>query len=216
MSFFGAVISGIAAFAYWEIYVAILEYAAIWLIPLLAFGFFAEKKAETLVAGCSGIIVLSTLQITAIFVFVVTIGPIILGFSEDAAWMLPWQILVSTPFTFLKTVGFLFIVMLVLSIIPFIGNLHSLHILILSILTLTLMLEFVSPNVGINYTPTIGFVLGILILGGTINYLGVFLLSLILHDFDEGSNFLIVQPILGLLGFIPTFMYGAWLGAQFP
>lgn len=216
MSFLDSIVAGVGVFAFWETYVAALEYAAVWMLPAIIFYTIGERSGDSVATGCLGMVVLAILQIIAIFIFVVTMGPIVLGLSDDAAWASPWRIMISTPSVFLKVVGILCVTNLVLSMAPFIGRLDSLHTLILSALVLILMIESVGANEELHYFPSFGFTAGILVVGGIASFVGAVVSALISGVFDEGEDLgiLTVQLTSGLFGFIPTFIYGSWLGAQ--
>ena len=69
----------------------------------------------------------------------------------------------------------------------------------------------------VDFTPGIWFSLGLIVIGGIMSWVGVMIASAILTGIDmavEGLGQLIVMPIGAIFGFIPVFMYGAWLGAQ--
>ena len=70
---------------YWEIYAAGLEYMSVFVNPLGLVGCFAKNSERA--AGSIGylsMLVLPTLQVFAIFVFVLTLSSIILGLSQGA------------------------------------------------------------------------------------------------------------------------------------
>ncbi len=58
---------------------------------------------------------------------------------------------------------------------------------------------------------------GLITIGGIISWIALILVALIIEItgmVDENMGQLLMMPIPAILGFIPVFMYGEWLGAQ--
>ena len=222
--FWDSVLSGLGVLLYWETYVAGLIYIAIFLIPMIVVGMIMEKsESGGAVAGCLSMILLPVIQMIALTVFVLILAPIIFGYSEDAAWRLPWGVLTLAPGAFFKLVGTLVIAAIVLAFIPILGQLHSLQTLVLGGIALVFVLgilESIDPGIvkgRVDFIPSFWFSLGLLVIGGFMSWIGVMVSALIgasLEMAEEGLGQLIVTPITAVFGFIPLFMYGAWLGAQ--
>jgi len=126
--FWDSVLSGLGVLLYWETYVAGLEYLAIFFVPMIGITLLIEKnEAIGGAVGCLSMLILPIIQVAAIAIFVLTLAPIIFGFSEDAAWSFPWKIIVMAPGAFIKLVGVLVVAAIILAFIPFLGQLQSLQ-----------------------------------------------------------------------------------------
>ena len=173
--------------------------------------------------GCLSVFILPLFQVAAMTVFVLTLAPIIFGISEDAAWSFPLAIITLAPGVFFKLVGVLVVTAFVLAFVPILGRLNSFQTLILGGIALVFVIGLmgsINPDIvkgGIDYIPGFWFLVGLLIVGGIVSWIGMmvtaFLLTVI--DMDEQSVGALIMPLIGaIFGFIPVFMYGAWLGAQ--
>jgi hypothetical protein len=225
--FWDSVISGLKVLLYWETYVAGIEYLAIFMGPMIIGGLVMEKNEGLGIGlGCLGSLVLPVFQVAALSVFILTLSPIILGVAEDAAWSFPWKIITLAPKVFFKLVGVLVIASIGLAFIPLLGHLQSLQSLILGGLALTFVIRLAGsfyPRVvteRIEFIPDFWFVVGLLVIGGLLSKVGlmvsVFLATILEDKFDlrEEINELLLFPTAAIFGFIPVFIYGAWLGAQ--
>lgn len=224
--FWDSVVAGLKVLTYWETYVAGLVYLAIFFIPMIIVGFVTEKsESGGSFAGCLGMFLLPVLQVAAMVVFLLTLSPIIFGFSEDAAWSFPWKVMTMAPGGFFALVGILIVAAIILTFIPFLGQLNSLHTLILGGITLVVvlgMLDSINPGTvrgRVDFVPGFWFSIGLLVIGGILSWIGILLAALLATGLEmskEGTGFgqLVMIPIGTIFGFIPVFMYGAWLGAQ--
>ena len=171
--------------------------------------------------GCLSMILMPVLQVAAMVVMLLTIAPIIFGFNEDAAWSFPWQLITLAPGAFFKLVGVLIIAAIILAFVPLLGQLQSLHTLVLGGIALTFVLgilESAGVVTGrIDFIPGFWFSVGLIVIGGLMSWVGMMVAALVVTPIDmaeEGLGQLIMFPIGAIFGFIPVFMYGAWLGAQ--
>lgn len=222
--FWDSVLSGLGVLLYWETYVAGLEYLAIFFVPMIGIGLLMEKnKAIGGAVGCLSMFILPVIQVAAIAIFVLTLAPIIFGFAEDAAWSFPWKIITMAPGTFFKLVGVLVVAAIILAFIPILGRLQSLQTLVLGGITLTFvlgLLESINPGVvtiRVDFIPGFWFSTGLVVIGGLMAWVGLMVAGLVAVGFErfgEGLGQMLVFPIAAIFGFIPVFMYGAWLGAQ--
>ncbi|HGY11712.1 MAG TPA: hypothetical protein ENK36_05050 [Desulfobacterales bacterium] len=222
--FWDSVIDSLKVFTYWETYVAGLEYLAICFIPMAIVGMIMEKsEGGGAIVGCFSIIIFTVLKVAAMAVFVLTLAPIIFGFAEDAAWSFPWQILTTATGAFFKLVGVLIVVSIILTFIPVFGRSSSLQTLVLGGIALVLdllILDSVSPGIvrgRVDFVPGFWFLVGFLAIGGVMSWVGMMAVAFIATTLkiDEKSiGQLFIFPIGAVFGFIPVFMYGAWLGAQ--
>jgi hypothetical protein len=222
--FWDSALAGLKVLTYWETYVAGLEYLAIFFIPVAIVGMIMEKsEGGGAAVGCLSMLLLPVIQVAAMAVFVMTLAPIIFGFTEDAAWSFPWKILAIAPGAFFKLVGVLTVVAIVLAFIPILGQLNSLQTLVLGGIALIFVLgilDSVNPGIvkgRVDFVPGFWFSVGLLVIGGVMARVGMLVAALIATGFEisgEGIGQLLMFPIGAIFGFIPLFMYGAWLGAQ--
>lgn len=219
--FWESVKDGLLVLTYWETYVSILIYFAIFIIPAMIFAVAMEKNEAI---GCLGAIITPFVQTFASIVFIFTISPIILGVAEDAAWSLPWVVLINEPMVFLKIIGLLFLAAILLAFVPIIGQIHSLDVVILGGLCLIFILNLLNgayPGMGINQInpmPSIGYLAGFLIIAGIASWIGRMAVALIAITIEENVNESLAEyimiPLGSVFGFIPIFIYGSWLGNQ--
>lgn len=221
--FWESVVAGLKILTYWETYIAGLEYLAIYIIPMIVAGMLIGKKE-----GGSGLRILSmllipTMQVAALVVFILTLATIIFGFTEEATWGFPWNVITLAPYAFTILVGVLIIVSFVLSLIPVLGRLHSLQTLVLGGLTLIFVLSTFDSeysevaNLNVRFIPDFWFSIGLIAIGGLMSWVGTLVSAQIISaiKFNEARiGHFIMVPISAAFGFIPLFMYGAWLGAQ--
>ena len=222
--FWDSVLSGLGVLLYWETYVAGLEYLAIFFIPMIGVGLLMEKnEAIGGAVGCLSMFILPVIQVAAIAIFVLTLAPIIFGFAEDAAWSFPWKIITMAPGVFFKLVGVMVVAAIILAFIPILGQLQSLQTLVLGGIALTFvlsLLESINPGVVTNrvdFIPGFWFSTGLVVIGGLMAWVGLMVSGLVavaFERFGEGIGQILIFPIAAIFGFIPVFMYGAWLGAQ--
>ena len=222
--FWDSVVAGLKVLTYWETYVAGLEYLAIFFIPMIIVGMVMEKNEGAAgAAGCLSMILMPVLQVAAMAVMILTLAPIIFGFAEDAAWSFPWQLITMAPGAFFKLVGVLVVAAIVLAFVPILGQLQSLQTLVLggiALMSVLGILDSINPGTikgRVDFIPGFWFSTGLIVIGGIMSWVGMMVAALIVTGIDmveEGLGQLIMIPIAAIFGFIPVFMYGAWLGAQ--
>jgi len=222
--FWDSVVAGLAVLTYWETYVAVAEYLAIFMLPTVAAGLVMEKNPNSEGGiGCLSMLLLPVLQVAAIAVFTLTLSPIIFGLAHDASWGFPWRVLALAPGTFFRLVGVLVAASIGLAFVPFLGQLQSLQTLVLGGLSFTFVLRLAStlnPSIGVervDLIPSFWFTVGILIISAVLSRVGTVTAALVATALDqenEGFMQLLIFPVAAMFGFIPVFIYGAWLGAQ--
>lgn len=225
--FWESVAGGLGILTYWETYVAGLEYLAVLWAPMAVVGSLAMKSEKAAGAiGCLSMLVLPVFQVFGIVVFVLTLSPIILGLSHDAAWVFPWILAIEAPGSVAKFVGLLIVAAVMLAFIPILGilgRLQSLQTLVLGSFALALvmgLIENANPGVvskHVHFWPGFWFAVGLLIIGGVMAWIGTLaaaVLATAVESRVEGLGQLLMFPIAAIFGFIPVFIYGAWLGAQ--
>lgn len=218
--FWDSVSGGLAVLTFWETYAAGLEYLLIFMAPMALMGLTMKEGIAT---GCLSMLIIPVFQAAAVAVFVLTLAPIIFGFAEDAAWSFPWVVISAFPGMFIKLVGTLVLSAIGVSFVPVIGQMLSLHTLVLGGIALLFVLkifESLYPEVVLDkleLIPGFWFTAGLIIIGGVIAWVGTlvasFLATVVGRD-SEGVSMLIMFPVTAVFGFIPLFMYGAWIGNQ--
>ena len=122
-----------------------------------------------------------------------------------------------------KFVGKLLVAAIVLAFIPILGRVQSMHTLLLGSFALALVIAIIAsinPTVAakqIHFWPGFLFVIGLLVVGSAMAWIGTMaaaLLSTVIEARAEGMGQLLVLPVAAVFGFIPLFIYGAWLGSQ--
>jgi len=222
--FWDSVIAGLKVLTYWETYVAGLEYLAIFFVPMIVMGMVMQKNESAgALAGCLSMLLMPVVQVAAMAVMVLTLAPIIFGFAEDAAWSFPWQLITMAPGAFFKLVGVLVVAAIILAFIPILGQLRSLQTLVLGGIALMFVLgilDSVNPGIvkgRVDFIPGFWFSVGLIVIGGIMSWVGMVVAALAVTALElaqEGIGQIVMFPIAAIFGFIPVFMYGAWLGAQ--
>ena len=219
--FWDSVVAGLNVLTFWQTYVAGLEYLAVFLVPMFFAGWFMERSrgVATGAIGCLSVIVVPILQIAAMVVFALTLSPIIFGFAKVAAWSLPWKVITLDPGLFLRMLVVLLVASFGMAFIPFLGRFRPFETLVLGGIALYFSLHLfgaITPGGirnSIEYVPNFWFVVGLLVIGGFMSLIGMLMAVLVIGYIGDGAE-LYVIPIAAVLGFIPMFMYGTWLGAQ--
>jgi len=160
----------------------------------------------------------------ALLFLLLSVGPIMLiGLamlsSGRAAAAIGCLSMLVVPFlqTFALVV---FVLTLALAFVPMLGRMQSLHTLLLGGLALALVvgiIEHNSPARTIPMWPGFWFVVGLLIVGGALAWVGMILAAILATAIDakaEGLGQLVAFPVAAALGFVPLFIYAGWLGTQ--
>lgn len=220
--FWDSVVAGLKVLPYWEVYVAGLEYIAICYLPLLMVIACAALNKVSVVGVVEPInlkvflILMPTIHAVALVAMLLTVTPIVLGFSEDADWAAPWEFLTLAPRTFLVLVVNLVLLAFMFSLIPIVGRLQSLQTLVLGSVALMSTVRVVVGDY-VDYIPDFWFSVGLIVIGCVLSWAGMMMAALFASVVDRaeyGLGQLLIFPIAPMFGFIPVFMYGAWLGAQ--
>jgi hypothetical protein len=69
----------------------------------------------------------------------------------------------------------------------------------------------------VHYWPGFWFVVGLLFVGAIVSWVGMLIAAVAVTPLEavaDGLGQLVIFPVVAVFGFIPVFMYGAWLGAQ--
>jgi len=220
--FWDSVVASLKVLTYWEIYVAGLVYVAICYLPLAVAIVGATIKKATLFDLVDRInlkvflILMPTVHATALIVMLLTAAPIILGLSEDADWVAPWEFVTIAPRTFVALVVKLVILAFMFPLIPVVGRLQTLQTLVLGSVAL---MSIVRISVGsyVDFIPDFWFSVGLTLVGCAMSWVSMMvavLLASVVDRIEYGVGQLLIFPIAPMFGFIPVFVYGAWLGAQ--
>lgn len=222
--FWESMLAGLKVLTYWETYIAGLEYLAIFFIPMIIVGMVMKKNEGVAgFVGCLIMLLMPVLQVAAMSVMILTIAPIIFGLGEDAAWSFPWQLIAMAPGTFFKLIGVLIVTAIALAFVPILGRLQSLQTLVLGGIALMFVLgilDSVNPGIvkgRVDFIPGFWFSVGLIVIGGIMSWVGMLVAALAVTALElaqEGIGQIVMFPIAAIFGFIPLFMYGAWLGAQ--
>ncbi len=202
-----------------------LEYFAVYMLPLAIVGIVATKSEKVGNAlGCLSMILLPAFQVFGILVFIFTLSPIILGLSNDAAWTFPWLLASEGPGTHRKACG---------GGSRCWGNRRN-HTYSQAN---SVSAHFASgrarfraglgddgSNAPWGHVRARSYLARILVYSGSARrwwadgvdpgISGCFCRCR--HRFCSGRGLgqLLAMPFAGILGFIPVFIYGAWLGTQ--
>lgn len=217
-------ISSLRVLTYWETYLVGLGYIVFLFIPTIVISLVMKKKpCSGVTFTCINYILLPVMQLIAVTVFTLVLSPIVLGMAEEASWNLPWR-MVSSDFTLsLGLLGCLSVVAVGLVFIPVVGRLHSFRTLILGAISLVfvqMLISYINPalEMEVSYLiPGFWFITGIAVITVVLSKADHFLsrtLSSLLrsrYEIKDGVCELVMFPLSSALGFIPVFIYGAWL-----
>jgi hypothetical protein len=150
--------------------------------------------------------------VAGITAFVSIMCPMMLGLSMHGAWSLPWSDMQSCREA-TRTFAMILLIAVVLSRIPILGS-PSIFTFIIGALTLVLIRP-ADPSVRL--WPGMWFMIALLLVGTALTWLGTILTvmpSVIMRGRAERIGKLLAYPFAAAFGFIPLFIYCAWLGHQ--
>jgi hypothetical protein len=220
--FLDSVLSALKVMTYWETHVAALVYLSLFMAPVIAVCFLIKKRQGVCIKYLK-MLLMPVLEAVAAAVFVLTLFPIILGLGEDALWGFPLRIIQLAPGGFFGFLAVLIVLAVALTCIPKLAKLRSFKTLVLggvSLVFVQIVLGFINPVIemeAMDFVPGFGFILGIIAMSGVLSrlehYASVFFTSGLGNKFHlkEGIAEIIVLPVIAISGFIPVFVYGAWL-----
>jgi hypothetical protein len=217
--FWNAVGHGLSMLLYWETYAASGLFIVFLLVPLVLVGMLAEKDMRI---GCVGMLVLPVFQSLATMMVMFTLSPIIFGIATDAAWALPWHALVQNPGGMVKGAIFLAIIAVVSAFVPIIGRSTTFTNMLIGAVAISWVLRAIptSESWQIDYMPPFWTGVGLLVVGGITSFASTLAIAAI-QTLRAGADRQatpgpLSMALFGVLGLIPAFMYGAWLGQQIP
>lgn len=222
--FLDSVSASLNVLAHWQTYVAALEYVAICMAPFAIIALLMQTESKVAASvGCLSMLLMPVVQVIAVSVFVLTMWPILLGLSDDASWMLPFQLLTQYPTGYVKLVAALLFAAAVLAFIPFLNRVDAAYTLLLGAVGLAFaltILESAYPGLilrKVHFWPGFWFTLGLLVVGGVMGWIGFMVsayLLVLMDSVTKGFSQLLIFPLGASFGFVPLFIYGAWLGIQ--
>jgi hypothetical protein len=206
-----------------EIYLVVLVYLALMLIPIIL-TFVLLKKKHALSTKYFRMLFLPLLEAIAAAVAVLTLFPIILGMGDDVLWSFPMKVMKLSPGGFIGLLALLIVLAYIIDVIPRFRKLQSFKTLVLGgvcLVFVQIFLSFINPIVELellDFVPGFWFICGTILISGALSKLGHFVFVSYARtlgnrfDIKEEVAELLILPIIATLGFLPVFIYGAWLG----
>jgi hypothetical protein len=224
--FWDAVQTTFVVLTYWQVYAAGLEYVIIILTPVLITYLVGRRYGSGGFVKHTSVILVPVFQAVGTLFFVYSVALIALGQEQYSTWKIPFEIALGSPGEFLKLSFYVVLASFVFAFLPFINRFYALQTLALSGLALGMLFVLADgdgfPHFSeIDWLPNFWFVIGIVVVGAIFGTISVTLVS-ILHRFlsnltghnMEVIGLLISVPIASTFGFVPFFIYAAWIGAQ--
>lgn len=217
-----SVYSALTVMTYWETHVAVLAYLSVFLVPVFVVCFITKKRQGTCIKYVRTLL-LPVVEAIAIAFFILTLFPIILGLGEDAHWGFPVRMLRLSPGGFSGLLGILIFLSVALTFITRLAKLESFKTLVLgcvSLIFVQFFLSYINPVIEtdiMDLIPGFWFLFGLTAISGVLSkighYMSVFFRNELGSRFNlkEGIAELLFSPVTAILGFIPVFVYGAWL-----
>ncbi len=222
--FLDYITSAFNVLTFWQTHLVGLLYLTFLFLPGM-FVSLVMKKAK-----CSGkwfklvsILLLPVLQVFAVMAFTLILSPIMLDMGDEASWNLPWK-MVSTDITLsLGLLGCLAVVAIGLVFIPIVGRLHSFRTIVLGAISLVfvqMLLSYINPAIDLEVAyliPGYSFMIGIVVIAAVLSkvdhYICCSVSSMLKSRFEIRHSVceLVMFPLVSMLGFIPVFIYAAWL-----
>lgn len=150
-------------------------------------------------------------QVVGITIFVSIMCPVMLGLSMHGAWSFPCSDMQCCR-DGARSFATILLIAVVLSRIPVLGS-PSIFTFIVG--TLTLVFTMDKPS--IHLWPGMSFMAALLLVGTALTWLGTMLAvmpSVIMRGRAARIGKLLAYPFAASFGFIPLFIYCAWLGHQ--
>ncbi|WP_320008035.1 hypothetical protein [Maridesulfovibrio sp.] len=224
LNFMEASTSAAKVFLNWQTYGAFAEFLAISLIPMLIFwamyrteGNFGEKQ----LAFSS--MVMSLMKTLAIYVFMLTLSPVILGVSDSANWLAPWVLVNEIPIFAAQSFGILMLFSIFAFFIPMLAEMSTFRFLIMGTIALGASLALNDPAnpqaaiFGQHLVPDVWFCVFIIALTFVLNLVGCMFswkMTTMLKLDGSVGGLMLMYAIAAIVGFIPVLIYGAWIGAH--
>jgi hypothetical protein len=220
--FWDYVYSSLQVMTHWDTYLVVSVYLFLMLTPIILIFLILAKK-HALSTRYFRKLFLPVFEAIAVAIAVLTLFPIILGLGENALWNFPVRIMKSSPGGFLGLLGILIVLAYIIDVIPKFRKLQSLKTLVLGgvcLIFVQIFLSFINPSIEfelLNYIPGFWFIFGVIIISGVLSKLGHFVFVAFARVLGNKFNLkeevaeLLILPVIATLGFLPVFIYGAWL-----
>jgi hypothetical protein len=207
---------------HWEFHFIVLMYLALLLAPATLI-FLILKHNHALSIKYVRRLFLPLFEATAIAVIILTLFPIIFGMGEDAKWDFPVRIAQLSPGGFVGLMFVLIVLAYIIDIIPKLRKLQSFKTLLLGGITLVfvrIFMSFINPVIEtdfFSFIPGFWFVCGIVAISVVLSKLGHYVFVVLAEVLGNKFNLreevaeLLILPVIATLGFLPVFIYGAWL-----
>ena len=220
--FWASVGDGLKVLLHWETYVLGFIYLIIAFIPFYPMMFGKQDDAISR-GGCLAMLLQPVFMSLGAVIFIMSLFPIIIGVSSDAAWSLPWLTIVHAPLFILLMVVVMIVLSFLAAFIPIVGQMTSFLTLVMGgtvIAFMVSMIHHVAPSLNveeIEIMPGFFMTIGILIISAITAYLAIIVAALaatVIDRGEEGIGSTLMIPLGSVFGFIPVFIYGAWIGNQ--
>jgi hypothetical protein len=166
--------------------------------------------------GLPAYLLIEVCKFFAAYFFILSLLPIILGLSHNAAWPLPWTLVFYEPLVFLKIVGLITVSLVAVSLCPFVNEFESAYMLVYGGIIISIVVKSISGISGVECFPPLWLSIGIIAISFAAKWLillpplilGVFMFTWYRHQK------LVVLLISPFFFFMPIFIYGGWLALQ--
>ena len=207
---------------HWEFHFVILMYLSLLLAPAILI-FLVLKHNHALSIKYFRKLFLPLFEAIAIAVIVLTLFPIIFGMGDDANWDFPVRIMQLSPGGFVGLMLVLIFIAYLIDVVPKLRKLQSFKTLIMGGITLIfvrIFLSFINPVIETDFEsfiPGFWFACGIIAISVVLSKLGHFVFEVFAEVLGNKFNLreevaeLLILPVIATLGFLPVFIYGAWL-----
>lgn len=228
--FWNAVSEGLATFAHWETWVCIVVLLLATGLPRLLVLRSDDRSERFKVTAVILAMALPVIQALAMTLLVLTLSPLIFGLDKQAAWAYPWTAVADTPVPLLKMLVAVLAAWVLAHFIPWLGQQSAFHTCAAGVAALVFAIKLVDasnavPVMGrVAFWPGYGYAIGGLAVGALLlacaSWLSAWLAARDQAAHSEhphtqaaprGAVFFGMEAILGL---VPVFIYGAWLGEQ--
>ena len=217
--------TAILFFAYWETYCVVIGYIVVSWFPKICAGMMlsSDSPKSPALFMILTFVLTPVMECTAMILAVMTLSPIILGFSDDAAWSIGWQVFHFAPWGLAKMVGIVLLAQIILAFVPIIGRITAIHTLIIGgiVLIATLgMIQGFAPEIipdELRWFPGWGALIVWILLCAVMTMCIAGLsggIGAMVSRGDESSGQFFAYIGGTVAGFMPVFLYGAWLGMQ--
>ncbi|MBL7048124.1 MAG: hypothetical protein ISR96_01165 [Nitrospira sp.] len=220
--FWDSLYSALNVMTYWQTYISLSIYLLLMLTPVIIL-FLIFKKNHALHTMYFKKLLVPIIEAVSVALAVLTLFPIILHLGEDASWGFPLRVMKLLPGSFLGLLSILIILAYIIDVIPVFRKLQSMKMLLLGAVSLAfvqLFLSFINPIIDVelgDFIPGYWFICGILITSAILSKLGHFVFISMTKTLGNRFNLteevaeLLILPLIATLGFLPIFIYGAWL-----